>query len=94
MYEQMVNLFSHFSLVSDLGIALQLLLPESPIDILLNMESNQPTILVLLDFLKTFDSVCNELFILELCQRYAFKLRQRHFSLRIKELHVGTMFLL
>jgi hypothetical protein len=35
-------------------------------DIRLNMESNQPTILDLLDFSKPFDSVCNGLFILEL----------------------------
>jgi hypothetical protein len=84
--------FRHFSLVLDLVIALQLILQESPIDICPNMESNQPTILVLLDFSKTFD---NGLFILKLCQSYAyFKLRQRHFSLRIKKLHVGTMNLL
>jgi hypothetical protein len=39
-------------------------------DIHLNMESNQPTILVLLDFSKAFDSVCHELFILMMHQRY------------------------
>jgi hypothetical protein len=32
----------------------------------------QPKILVLLDFLKAFDSVCHGLFILELRQRYGF----------------------
>jgi hypothetical protein len=32
-------------------------------NICLNLELNQPTILVLLDFSKAFDSVCYELFI-------------------------------
>jgi hypothetical protein len=41
-------------------------------DIRLNMESNQTTILVLLDFSKAFDSVCHGLFILKLRQRYGF----------------------
>jgi hypothetical protein len=41
-------------------------------DICLNMESNQTTILVLLDFSKAFDSVCHGLFILKLRQRYGF----------------------
>jgi hypothetical protein len=36
------------------------------------MESNQPTILVLLDFSKAFDSMCHGLFILKLRQRYEF----------------------
>jgi hypothetical protein len=36
------------------------------------MESNQPTILVLLDFSKAFDSVCHGLFIFKLRQRYGF----------------------
>jgi hypothetical protein len=39
----------------------------------LNMESNQPTIVVLLDFSKALDSVCHgSLFILKLRQRYGF----------------------
>jgi hypothetical protein len=41
-------------------------------DIRLNMESNQPTILVFLHFLKAFDSVCHGLFILKLRQHYGF----------------------
>jgi hypothetical protein len=41
-------------------------------DIRLIMESNQPTILVLLDFSKAFDSVCHGLFILKLRHRYGF----------------------
>jgi hypothetical protein len=41
-------------------------------DIRLNLESNQPTVLVLLDFSKVFDSVCHGLFILKLRQRYGF----------------------
>jgi hypothetical protein len=41
-------------------------------DIRLNMESNQPTILVLLDFSKAFHSVCHGLFILKLRWRYGF----------------------
>jgi hypothetical protein len=36
------------------------------------MESNQPTILVLLDFSNAFDSVCHGLFILKLRQPYGF----------------------
>jgi hypothetical protein len=36
------------------------------------MESNQPTILVLLEFSKAFDSVCYGLFILKLRQCYGF----------------------
>jgi hypothetical protein len=36
------------------------------------MKSNKPTILVLLDFSKVFDSVCHGLFILKLPQRYGF----------------------
>jgi hypothetical protein len=51
--------FHYFSLV--LGVS---------DDIRLNMKSNQPTILELLDFLKAFDSVCHGLFILKLRQRY------------------------
>jgi hypothetical protein len=38
-------------------------------DIRLNWEINQSTILVLLDFIKAFDSVCHGLFILKLRQR-------------------------
>jgi hypothetical protein len=41
-------------------------------DIRLNLELNQPKILVLLDFSKAFDSVCHGLFILRLRQRYDF----------------------
>jgi hypothetical protein len=41
-------------------------------DICLNLELNQTTILVLLDFSKAFDSICHGLFILKLRQRYGF----------------------
>jgi hypothetical protein len=41
-------------------------------EIRLNMESNQPKILVLLDFSKAFASVCHGLFILKLRRRYGF----------------------
>jgi hypothetical protein len=68
-------------------------------DIRLNMESNQPTILVLLDFSNAFDSVCYGLFILKLRQRYGFHataavLVSLIFFLGIKKLRVGTMLLL
>jgi hypothetical protein len=41
-------------------------------DIRLYLEMNQPTILVLLEFFKAFDSVCYRQFILKLRQRYGF----------------------
>jgi hypothetical protein len=47
------------------------------------MESNQPTIFVLVDFSKAFDSVCYGLFILKLRQHYGFMLRRRHSSFLI-----------
>jgi hypothetical protein len=48
-------------------------------DIRFNLELNQPTILVLLDFSKAFDSVCHGMFILKLRQRcLAFFPRGRH----------------
>jgi hypothetical protein len=56
-----IVLFRHFSLVFGVSD-----------DIGLNMKSTQPTILVLLDFLKAFDSVCHGLFILKLRQRNGF----------------------
>jgi hypothetical protein len=64
-------LFRHFSLVLDLVIAITAIARFSD-DIRPNLESNQPTILVLLDFSKVFDSVCHGLFILKLRQRYRF----------------------
>jgi hypothetical protein len=42
------------------------------VDICLNLELNQPTILLLLDFSKGFDSVCHGLLIFKLRQRYGF----------------------
>jgi hypothetical protein len=39
-------------------------------DIRLNLELNQLTIVVLLDYSKTFDNVCHELLIIKLRQRY------------------------
>jgi hypothetical protein len=41
-------------------------------DIRLNLESNQPMIFVSFDFSKVFDSVCHEMFIFKLRQRYDF----------------------
>jgi hypothetical protein len=41
-------------------------------DIRLSWELNQSTILVLLDFIKAFDSVCHGLFIIKLRRRYGF----------------------
>jgi hypothetical protein len=55
----------HFSLVLDLMIARQLLLQEFSMlfaSIWTHQLINQPTILVLLDFSKAFDSVCHGLF--------------------------------
>jgi hypothetical protein len=110
MNEQMVNYVSHNGVISSFlsdfrpGHSTETAIARVFDDVRLNMESNQPTILVLLDFLKAFDSVCHGLFILKLRQRYgfhatAFMLRQRllsllFFFLGIKKLHVGTMFLL
>jgi hypothetical protein len=41
-------------------------------DTRLNLELNLPTILVVLDFSKVFNSVCQGLFIFKLSQRYGF----------------------
>jgi Reverse transcriptase (RNA-dependent DNA polymerase) len=101
MYEQMVNYVSRNSLISSFqsgfrpGHSTATAIARVSDDIRLIMESNQPTILVLLDFSKAFDSLCHGLFILKLHQRY----RQWHLSLLIfllgiKKLHVGTMFVL
>jgi hypothetical protein len=67
-------LFRNFSLVLDLMVSHSSATAIARVsnDIRLNMESNQPTILVLLDFSKAFDSVCLGLSILKLRQRYGF----------------------
>jgi hypothetical protein len=68
-------------------------------DIRLNLELNQPTIFVLLDFSKAFDSVCHGMFILKLHQRcMAFIPRRRRlfhlmFFLGIRGSVVMTIFL-
>jgi hypothetical protein len=105
MYEQMVNYVACNGLISSIQSGFRpdhstaTAIARVSDDIRLNMESNQPTILVLLDFSKAFDSVCHGLFILKLRSVTAFILRRRHsslliFLLGIKKLHVGTMFLL
>jgi hypothetical protein len=78
MYEQMVNYVSRNSLISSFqsgfrpGHSTATAIARVSDDFRLNMESNQPTILVLLDFSKAFDSVCHGWFILRLRQRYGF----------------------
>jgi hypothetical protein len=57
-------------------------------DIRLNLELNQPMILVLLDFSKAFDSVCHGLFILKLRQRLLATLVIGRFALL--HLHQGV----
>jgi hypothetical protein len=95
MYEQMVNYVSRNVLISSFqsgfrpGHSTATNIARVSDDIRLKVESNQPTILVLLDFSKAFDSVYHGLFML----------RRRHsslliFLLGIEKLHVGTMFLL
>jgi hypothetical protein len=70
MYEKMVIYVSRNGLISSFqsgfrpGHSTATAIASVSDDIRLNMESNQPTILVLLDFSKAFDSVCHELFIL------------------------------
>jgi hypothetical protein len=78
MYEQMVNYVGRNGLISSFqsgfgpGHSTATAVARVSDDIRLNMELNQPTILVLLDFSKAFDSVCHGLFILKLHQRYGF----------------------
>jgi hypothetical protein len=78
MYEQMVSYVGRNGLISSFQFGLRpghstaTAIARVSDAIRLNMESNQPTILVLLDFSKTFDSVCHGLFILKLRQRYGF----------------------
>jgi hypothetical protein len=68
MYEQMVNYVTCNGLISSFqspfrhGHSTATAIARVSDDICLNMESNQPTILVLLDFSKVFDSVCHRLF--------------------------------
>jgi hypothetical protein len=63
LYEQIVNYVSQNGLISSFqsgfrtGYSTATAIVRVSDDIRLNMESNQPTILVLLDFLKAFDSV-------------------------------------
>jgi hypothetical protein len=98
MYQQMVNYFSRNGLISSFqsgfrpGHSTATAIARVSNDICLNMESNQPTILVLLDFSKSFDSVCHGMFILKLHLRYGRG--TLILFLGIKKLHVGTMFLL
>jgi hypothetical protein len=60
MHEQMVNYVSRNGLISSFqpGHSTATAIARVSNDIFLNMESNRPTILVLLDFSKAFDSVC------------------------------------
>jgi hypothetical protein len=102
MYEQMVNYVGRNGLILSfqsgfrLGHSTSTAIARVYDDIRLNMESNQPTILVLLDFSKAFDSVCHGLFILKLRQRYGFHATAGGGTLLIcllviKKLHVGMM---
>jgi hypothetical protein len=81
MYEQMVNYVGRNGLISSFQFGLRpghstaTAIARVSDDIRLNMDygvESKPTILVLLDFLKAFDSVCHGLFILKLRQRYGF----------------------
>jgi hypothetical protein len=78
MNEQMVNYVSRNGVISlfqsgfRLGHSTETAIARVFDDVRLNMESNQPTIFVLLDFSKAFDSVCHGSFILKLRQRYGF----------------------
>jgi hypothetical protein len=78
MYEQMVNNVGRNGLTSSFhsgfrpSLSTATAIARVSDDIRLYMESNQPTILILLDFSKAFDSVCHGLFILKLRQRYRF----------------------
>jgi hypothetical protein len=71
-------LFRYFSLVLWPGHSTATGIARVSDDIRLNMESNQPTIIVLLDFSKAFDSVCHGLLILKLRRRYDFQLLPRY----------------
>jgi hypothetical protein len=65
MYEQMVNYVSRNGLISSFqsgfrpGNSMATVIARVSDDICLNMELNQPTILVLVDFSKAFDRVCH-----------------------------------
>jgi hypothetical protein len=80
MYEQIVYYVGRNDLISSFqsgfrpGHSTATAIARVSDDIRLNMESNQPTILILLDFSKAFDIVCHELFILKLRQRSALRL--------------------
>jgi hypothetical protein len=64
MYERMVNHLGHNGLISSFqsgyrpGHSTASAIARVSDDIPLNMELNQPLVLVLLDFSKAFDSVC------------------------------------
>jgi hypothetical protein len=72
MYEQMVNYVRRNGLISSFqsafrpGHSMATDIARVSDDIRLNMESNEPTILLLLDFSRAIDSVCHGLFILKL----------------------------
>jgi hypothetical protein len=76
MYEQMLNYVGRNGLISSFqsgfrpGHSTATAIARVSDDIRLNMESNQATIFVLLDFSKAFGSVSHGLFILKLRQRY------------------------
>jgi hypothetical protein len=88
-------LFRHFSLVFGLVISTATAITRVSDDIRLNMESNQPSTYVLLNFSKTFNRVCHCSF-LSCVSATAFMLRRRHLSLLIfllgvKKLHVSPL---
>jgi hypothetical protein len=99
MYEQMVNYVDRNCLISSFqsgfrpGHNTATAIARVSDDIRLSMESNQPTILVLLDFSKAIDSLCFSSF-LSCVSATAFMLSFLIFFFGIKKLHVETMFLL
>jgi hypothetical protein len=99
MYEQMVNYVDRNGLISSFqsgfrpGYSKATDIARVSDDIRPNMESNQATILVLLDFSKAVDIVCHSF--LSCVSATAFILRRRHlffliFFLGIKKLHVHS----
>jgi hypothetical protein len=80
MYEQMVNYVSRNGLFSSFQSGFRpdhctaSAIARVSVDICLNMESNQPTILVLLDFSKVFDRVAKDCSFLSCVSATAFML--------------------
>jgi hypothetical protein len=104
MFKQMADYVTHKNLISPFqsgfrpGNSTMTALVRVADEMSLNLELNQPTILVLLDFSKAFDSVCHGFVILKLRQRYGFytavaALVSSYLFLRHQGLVVVTIFL-